>query len=506
MANRRVPRPLTRPEVVALGPGLLAALSVPGIFRTGLWPLGVVAAGWWWVLIAEERWATRWRVSFVVAAVQMAVGISWFSEFSMPGYVLAALGEAAFLSLGGLLGGGRRDQPWRFPAAIFLAEAARSSVPFGGIPLAGLDLGQAAGPIAGAARLGGRLLVVTVTVALGTAVAELVRRRWRRPVALARPVWGATTVGAVALMLVVAGHWWPVGDVVGSVDAAAVQGGGPRGYRATDARAVATFRRHVEATTELIETGATEGVDLMVWPEDVVDVADRVDTTDEGSILAGLARAADVTLVAGAVEDEGTDHFRNAVVAWGPDGEVVGRYEKVRRVPFGEYFPFRDLVDDLYDIPARDAVEGDGPGLLTTPAGDLGVIVSYEGFFPDRARAAVRAGAQVMLIPTNASSFRGAIVPNQQVAAARLRAWETARDLVQAGPTGYIAYISPRGEVRAQSALGVRAVITEKLELREGLSPYARWGDWPTMLVALALLAGSWLQERGARRRAASPT
>lgn len=496
---------LTRPEVVAFGPGLLAALSIPGVFATGAWPLGVLAAGWWWVLIAEEGWGTRWRVSFVVATVQMGVGISWFSEFSVPGYVLATLGEAGLLSLGGLFGGGRRDQPWRFPSAVLLAEAVRSAVPFGGIPLAGLDLGQAEGPLAGAARLGGRLLVVAVTVGLGTALAELARRRWRRPLVLGRSVAAAALTGGAALVLVAAGHAWPLGDAVGTADMVAVQGGGPRGLRATESSAVAVFERHVEATTQLIESG-TAGLDLIVWPEDVVDVPGPVAESDEGEVLSDLARAAGATLVAGAVEDEGTDRFRNTVVAWGPDGEVVGRYEKVRRVPFGEYFPFRDLIDDLYDIPARDAVPGEGPGLLTTPAGELGVVVSYEGFFPDRARAAVRAGAQVMLVPTNAASFRGSIVPNQQVAAARLRAWETSRDLVQAGPTGYVVHIGPTGVVHARSSLGVRARLTGTLVLREGWSPYVRWGDWPAVLVASLLVTVPWFRPRAGGRWAPSRT
>src|SRR5205807_9327393 len=98
----------------------------------------------------------------------------------------------------------------------------------------------------------------------------------------------------------------------------------------------------------------------------------------------------------------------DAAVAWGPGGRIVGRYDKVRRVPFGEYVPLRGLVRHLADLSAvpRDARPGRGPGLLRTPAGPLGVLVSYEVFFEDRARAAVGAGGEVLLVPTNASSYR----------------------------------------------------------------------------------------------------
>jgi apolipoprotein N-acyltransferase len=66
-------------------------------------------------------------------------------------------------------------------------------------------------------------------------------------------------------------------------------------------------------------------------------------------------------------------------VAWGPTGHVVGVFEKVHRVPFGEYVPFRSFFAhfaDLSGVPT-DAVPGDGTGLMRTPAGPLGLMVSF---------------------------------------------------------------------------------------------------------------------------------
>ena len=135
-------------------------------------------------------------------------------------------------------------------------------------------------------------------------------------------------------------------------------------------------------------------------------------------------------------EDVGGRRFRNAAVAWAPDGTRTARYDKAHRVPFGEYVPWRELVGRLADLSAvpRDAVAGHGPGRLDTPVGRLGVVVSYEVFFPARARAAIRSGGSVLLVPTNASSYRTRQVPAQEVAAARLRALETGRAVVQAAP------------------------------------------------------------------------
>src|SRR5690606_25224143 len=183
-------------------------------------------------------------------------------------------------------------------------------------------------PLAPVLRLGGALLLVEVTVVAAVAVAAALSRRWRAA-AVAAAVVVAVTGLAVAL---------PRAETVGELRIALVQGGGPQGTRAwnTDEREV--FERHLEASEEI-----EPGVDLVVWPEDVVDIP-SLDTAREHDELVDLARRLDATLVVGVVEDAGDEHFRNAAVAFAPDGEIVDRYDKVHRVPFGEYVPLRPLV------------------------------------------------------------------------------------------------------------------------------------------------------------------
>src|SRR2546426_756153 len=183
-----------------------------------------------------------------------------------------------------------------------------------------------------------------------------------------------------------------------------------------------------------------------------------------------LARRLDATVVAGIVEDAGSDHFLNAAVVWAPDGRVVGRYDKVHRVPFGEYIPLRSLIRHLADLSSvpRDERSGHGPGRLDTPVGRLAVVVSYEVFFGDRARSGIRAGGRLLLVPTNASSFKTSQVPGQEVAAARLRAIEGGRWVVQAAPTGYTAVVDQRGRIRARGPLGRAATVEGTVGLRTG--------------------------------------
>ena len=161
------------------------------------------------------------------------------------------------------------------------------------------------------------------------------------------------------------------------------------------------------------------------------------------------------------------------------------------------YVPARSLVRRFADLAAvpRDAIPGRGPGRLHTRAGPLGVLISHEVFFPDRARAAVGAGAEVLLVPTNASSYRGRQVPAMELAAARLRALETGRSVVQAAPTGYSAIVSASGRVLRRSPLGPPAVLQEVVARRQGATVYTRVGDAPALLLALLGLMGGWAMQ-----------
>jgi len=288
----------------------------------------------------------------------------------------------------------------------------------------------------------------------------------------------------------------PDGNGRGHLRVAAAQGGGKRGVRAVKSDPQLVFDRQLRASER-----ATPPVDLVLWPEDVIDVA-RLTRSPEERAVGALARRLDATVVAGIVEDAGSDHFRNAAVVWAPDGRVVARYDKVHRVPFGEYIPFRNLIRHLADLSSvpRDERSGRGPGRLDTPVGRLAVVVSYEVFFGDRARSGIRAGGRLLLVPTNASSFKSSQVPGQEVAAARLRAIEGGRWVVQAAPTGYTAVVDQRGRVRARSRLAVAATVQRTVGLRRGRTLATRLGQRPVTAAALVALAGLAL---GARPRGA---
>ena len=225
----------------------------------------------------------------------------------------------------------------------------------------------------------------------------------------------------------------------------------------------------------------------MVWPENVIDVPD-FETSTELTEVASFATRLDAPFLVGITEDVDSESFTNAQVVVEPSSQqVVDRYDKVRRVPFGEYMPLRGLLDSVgapVDLVPRDAVAGTGPAVLTAPnvAGDdlrAAVVISWEVFFGGRAREGVKNGGELIINPTNGSSYTWTVLQTQQIASSRLRAIETGRWVVQVAPTGFSAFVSPSGHVYDRTAVSERAVIDREIPLRTGDTLYTSIGDGP---------------------------
>ena len=461
----------------ALVAGLLLAASLP---PWGWWPLAFVGLALLDRLIDDQPMWTRFRRGWWVAAGLLFPSLTWLFSFTAPGYVLASAYYAALFGLACMVSPPTAPGRWiALPGAWVLAEADRGRWPFGGVPVSRLSMGLLDTPFVNVARVGGPLLLDLVAVLVGVAVASALVKRWRWTAGLSITVVALVVLGLVA----------PRGHDIGPLRIAAVQGGGPQGTRFFDAEAARVLQRHFDATA-LVKAP----VDVVLWPENIVNIEGRVTNDEIGEALSELARSLGATLLVGVVEGDG-DGFHNGQVAIDANGDYVDRYEKVHRVPFGEYVPLRWLLEPIAGdtLIKRDAFDGADPALLRTPAGELGVAISWEVFFADRARAAIRAGGEVLLNPTNGASFHGSIIQSQQIAASRLRAIETGRWVVQAAPTGFSAVITPSGEIVERSGISEQRVLQHTIQRRTGLTWATRVGDWLAVLLAFALIGFGWL-------------
>src|SRR3546814_18194930 len=118
-------------------------------------------------------------------------------------------------------------------------------------------------------------------------------------------------------------------------------------------------------------------VDLVVWPEDVIDTDEAFVDDPWADVVGALAEDLGAPMIVDTVEGDGPAAFRNAAVLVGSDGEVLPRDEKLHRVPFGEYVPLRWLLLPIAAdaVPHRSAATGAPPAALHgPPAGSRGAF------------------------------------------------------------------------------------------------------------------------------------
>ncbi len=462
--------------------GVCLAGSVP---PWGWWPLAFVGFALLDRLLATPRRRDRFKRTWLATAAWLFPAMLWMWDLTPPGYVVAAALYAVYFGVAAAL---TPPEPTArrlvLPGTFAVAELARWYWPFGGVPLANIALSQVQTPLGQTARLAGPLLVIALVVAGGQALSAAIAGQQR----------AARVAVSIMVLAVFAAYLHPRASVVREVDAALVQGGGPVRTRASGDQEPIVLARHVETTNAL-----EQSVDLILWPENVVNPGAYLSQDTAASIVSQVAIDQNTTLLAGwfyAVSDTATVNYQAAITA---DGVETDRYDKVRIVPFGEYVPLRGLVEatGLADaIPRRDAIPGTGPGLLDTPVGPVGVSISWEGFFERRARDATRNGAQILTNPTNGSSFWLTQVHTQQVASNQLRAIENDRWVLMAAPTGLSGVINPDGELLQRTDIGERRLLTTTAEMRTGRTLASYVGPWPVLVYGLAAATAAPLASR----------
>lgn len=489
----------THPATYALSlfGGVMVALGIPPL---GWWPL--IVAGVACYVVAAERADRRVRTQFWIAALfawgWLAPGMGWMWQLVPGGFVIAPTlfasmhGAAAVASVRLVPKRDDTNLTIRIISRLALhglVEGARVIIPFGGVPLAGMALGIADTRLADLARLVGPLGLSFWMMLIGGIGAESwLRRRdfgWRSRR-------GTLVVLGLLIIAQVAAQVAPNGRDTGrTIRIAAVQGGGPQGVLAINSNSRDVIDRHLAATRLL---DAEDQLDLIVWPENAIDVGDFTTSTVRDQIVAEVRRIG-APFAVGITEDAG-ENFTNAQIVVDENGNELSRYDKVRRVPYGEYIPLRALLDALgapVDRIPRDAIPGASPAVIDVPVGTsdsvtLAVAISWEVFFSGRVDDGVAAGGEVVLNPTNGSSYTGEILQRQQVATSQLRALESGRYVVQAATTGYSLVVDANGTILQRIPIGQSAVIIHDVPLRTGRTIYSHLGDWTMYALLLGVV------------------
>ena len=267
------------------------------------------------------------------------------------------------------------------------------------------------------------------------------------------------------------------------------------------------------------------GVTHLIWPESAFPFF----LTREPDVLAQISALLPkgTVLITGAIrapDSRGVvNRAYNSIYVIGDDGSVLSVYDKVHLVPFGEYLPFQDLLEQLGleqltkvrggFIPGERRQNQPAPG-----APNFLPLVCYEIIFasdavphseqpnwlyrhlghyfdwPFVAGNGARPGWLLNL--TNDGWFGASAGPYQHFQQARVRAIEEGLPLVRAANTGISAVVDPLGRVVASLPLGVEGILDAPLPRPLAVTLYARLGDAPAGLIVLGGLGWVMLSRR----------
>ena len=472
---------------LAIGGGLLAALSMPGF---GAAPLVFTALIPLFLALEKGRGFVHgylFGLAFFAIDVRWVLTVIRFNPLVAPGYVLLV----AYLALPfGLLGWlmtwrTSRASSWRWillaPALVVLAEYVRTLGPLGtGFSMLHQALYRVPWLIQSAAVLGSWSItgfVVAINAALYLA--------WREK----RVRFALLALG----LLLVQGAFWSlpvkVDEDASSLAVAVVS--------SNVTQEVKLDGRNLNALTErflrLGEQATAGNSDLVVFPESFLP-AYILNLDDLFSRLTDLARTGDTRLLFGTGTFRDGEIF-NSTVLVDAEGHVIGTYDMVRPVPFGEYIPGRGILEAIgLGSWARALLPLDlSRGTGYVPLDEIGTPICFESTFPTASRQLALAGASLLVTVTNDAWFAGSSELQAHFATAVFRAVENRRSVVQAANGGISGIVDRRGRILSETS--EETVSRGHVRLSTARSIYTELGDAPFVL-AMGCVAGVFLALR----------
>lgn len=485
--------------VLSVLAGLLTALSSPGF---NLDPLVFVSLTPLILALVHERIGGSFARSYIAGLAFFSTLLYWiFALYDwaglliLPGYLLLvaylSLYWGAFGALYAFLG--RRLSPiamiFAAPALWILLEFLKAQGPFG---FTWGDLAYAlyrrpeliqVASISGPWGISFVIVLINSLVVLGMQRA-LEARRWR-------PTLLYTVAASVLLLL-----FWGANALLPT------SGGGARqDLRVAVVQSEVSQRqkRDLASLTDVMAgyqrllSGIDRQVDLVVMPESITLVAYTLQQRELLEPFTAFARDRRAYVLLGVVNYRDGRYYNSAALI-SAAGEVGGVYDKVHLVPFGEYIPLRSLLERLWllgwvseVVPGENYMPGKSFSPIASGLGRIASPISFESIFPQISRAFTQNGAELLATVTNDAWYKGSFALPQHFAMGVFRAVENRRFFIQSSNAGLSGIISPGGQILARSPPQKAAIVYGTVSLRDELTFYVRYGDWPVYLALLYL-------------------
>ena len=259
-------------------------------------------------------------------------------------------------------------------------------------------------------------------------------------------------------------------------------------------------KAHFAEHLALTQMAAMQRITHVIWPETATPYA--LGRDDRIRQMIGAVTPPDGLLITGAIRiskgEEAPQRIWNSLRAISVSGDIVGSYDKMRLVPFGEYVPLRDWlpIDKLVEG-SRDYSRGNAERTLELEGLPLvGPLICFEVIFPGSVVDKTKR-PQWLLNLTNDAWYGNSTGPYQHLVQARFRSVEEGLPLIRAANTGISAAVDAYGRVVTSLGLGERGVLDTGLPVAlVGGTFYGKYGNVPVLfavglIFAIALVGGT---------------
>lgn len=374
-------------------------------------------------------------------------------------------------------------------------------------------------PMAQVADLGGVYLVSAVLVLSNAALAEAVSRQRE---GLREGLATQILLAALCPILLWGYGHWRLAQLESIPYRGSIRVGVAQGNIAQDQKWDTDLRDRILAQyLKLTNQAVDAGAQLVAWPEAALPFYFRRDMRSMDLVRLARERGVDLLVGAPGVEESSKGSFTPYNQAWliRADGDVVGPYNKIQLVPFGEYIPLgglfglievavqsigefgRGTEHTIFETAVPSPIPGAAPTGEKRPA-RFATLICYEGIFPSLAREFAAAGAEFLVNISNDAWYGDTSAPQQHLRMAAMRAIENRIPLIRSTNTGISAYVTDTGAIGPTSALFQEAMLVEAVLLRDVPSFYRSYGD--VFLHVCQMLLFMLLLVAGVRRRKAS--
>jgi apolipoprotein N-acyltransferase len=235
----------------------------------------------------------------------------------------------------------------------------------------------------------------------------------------------------------------------------------------------------------LIKLSLTDSIksELIIWPE-----AELPFVYKSREYYALKKRFSESTeLITGMWLFEGSELFNSLV-----NVKTDQIYKKQHLVPFGEYIPFKTLLNPIliyFGAPISDISPGKPDQLSIQVKDSLNAapLICYDIVFGNDVRKAVKSSDFIINI-SNDSWFGRSLGPYQHLEISRIRAIENNKWLLRSTNDGFSAVIDNKGTIVDILLKGEQGVLNQEIGINNSSTIYANFGYYVPYLSALVIL------------------